>query len=83
MVKKECELAIKCNGDGKEIINFLISLGYKNYNNLTGECISSKQVYYLGGYDNVIHCIIYTVGIEYIFKSLEEAKNIIIWKKKN
>lgn len=83
MVKEEMKLAIKCNGDGEEIINFLISLGYKNYNNLTGECISSKQVYYSGGYDNVIHCIIYTVGIEYVFESLEEAKRYYDMEKRD
>lgn len=74
MVKKECELAIKCNGDGKEIINFLISLGYKNYDNLTGNTLTNMPVYYCGGYDNSIHCYIYTTGIEHIFKSLEETK---------
>lgn len=59
MVKKECELAIKCNGDGKEIIDFLISLGYKNYDNLIGKTFTNKPAYYCGGYDNSIHCYIY------------------------
>lgn len=74
MVKEEYKLAIKHNGDGEEIINFLISLGYKNYHNFVGKIFVNRPVYYCGGYDNTIHCCIYTVGIENVFESLEEAK---------
>ena len=78
MVKEGMKLAIKCNEDGEEIINSLISWGYKNYNNLTGEHVNiNKDVYYSVGYDNIIHCIISTVGVTYVFDSLKEAKKFI------
>lgn len=74
MGKEKLKIAIKYNKDGKEIIEFLISLGYKNSLKLEGTGSRCRTSYYVGKDDLVIYHL-YTVPDDFrVFESLEEAK---------
>lgn len=74
MGKEKLKIAIKYNKDGKEIIEFLISLGYKNSLKLEGTGSRCRTSYYVGKDDLIIYHL-YTVPDDFrVFESLEEAK---------